>query len=72
MVKSIFRVVKAILFWEYDRGTWQYDVLAVVILILLFLSSPGFSRSWIHQPRSPDVVLEATSKGANTENSLPK
>lgn len=29
---------KKILFWSYDRGTWQYDILCVLILAFIFLS----------------------------------
>ncbi len=33
----IFTTLKKILFWCYDRGTWQYDLLCVLILAFIFL-----------------------------------
>jgi hypothetical protein len=41
-------------FWSYERGSWQYDV--AVILILVFVFSP---KSWFHD--QPQVGLPANS-----------
>jgi hypothetical protein len=32
----IVNVLKKFLFWSYDRGSWQYDVLCAVILAFIF------------------------------------
>lgn len=32
----ILATLKKILFWSYDRGTWQYDVMCVLILAFIF------------------------------------
>jgi hypothetical protein len=37
-MKLIFTALKKILFWSYERGTWQYDVLCVLILAFIFLA----------------------------------
>ena len=58
MAKSLWRLVKSVIFWEYDRGTWQYDVLAALILLLIFFAARGASRSWIHQPRLPVTATD--------------
>ncbi|MFH1741465.1 MAG: hypothetical protein ABIH23_20865 [bacterium] len=50
MPRFLLRLVKAIMFWKYDRNTWQYDVLAAIIILLIFFSPRGASRSLIHQP----------------------
>jgi hypothetical protein len=31
-------ILKKILFWSYGRTTWQYDLLAVLILAFIFLT----------------------------------
>jgi hypothetical protein len=41
-------------FWSYERGSWQYDV--AVILILVFVFTP---KSWFHD--QPQVGLPANS-----------
>lgn len=35
-------VVSRAVFWAYERGTWQYDVILVVILAFIFLTP----RTW--------------------------
>jgi hypothetical protein len=34
----IFTTLKKILFWCYERGTWQYDLMCVLILAFIFLA----------------------------------
>lgn len=36
------RVVTRSVFWSYERGSWQYDVIVIVILAIIFLTP----RSW--------------------------
>ena len=45
-------------FWIYERGTWQYDIMVILILAFIFLTP----RQWFHDrpltPGSkPDIVL---------------
>lgn len=38
--------LKNVLLWSYERGTWQYDVLCLLILAFIFLTpSSWFNRS---------------------------
>jgi len=37
-VKIILSTLKKILFWSYERGSWQYDIMCVLILAFIFLS----------------------------------
>lgn len=39
---KIFDVIKNIVLWSYERGSWQYDVLCVVILTFIFLTPKEF------------------------------
>jgi len=41
-------------FWSYERGSWQYDI--AVILILVFVFTP---KSWFHD--QPQVGLPVNS-----------
>lgn len=48
-MRSLWRGVVRILFWSYERGTWPYDVM-VVLIVLFVLVTP---RKWFHdQPQS--------------------
>jgi hypothetical protein len=33
-------------FWTYERATWQYDLLVLVILAFIWLTPPG----WLKDP----------------------
>ena len=49
-------ILKRTFFWSYERGTWQYDIAVVIILIFVFLP-----RGWFHD--EPVVGLSATAPG---------
>ncbi len=36
-MKSIFVGIKNVLLWSYERGTWQYDFLCLLIISTVFL-----------------------------------
>jgi hypothetical protein len=63
----VFATFKKILFWCYDRGTWQYDLLCVAILAFIFLAP-----NWIFNTTgrsTPDhaVATRQVIKGASQE-----
>lgn len=37
-------VVKRSIFWSYERGSWQYDIICLLILAFIFL----IPTSWFH------------------------
>ena len=48
-MNKIWHVIRRTLFWSYDRGTWQYDVLVVAIVVFVLLAP----RSWFNdQPQT--------------------
>jgi hypothetical protein len=43
------QILSKTFFWSYERGTWQYD-LAVILIVVFVLATP---RRWFHdQPES--------------------
>lgn len=41
-------VIKRSIFWSYERGSWQYDIIVLLILAFIFLTPSG----WFHdRPR---------------------
>lgn len=54
-MRSIWRGIVNTIFWAYDRGSWPYDVLVVVIVIFV-LATP---RSWFHD--RPQEAVGASS-----------
>jgi len=65
-MKAFLSVLKKILLWSYQRGSWQYDVLCILILAFIFLApsewfnpAPEPPRSAIQQSGSPLVATPA-------------
>jgi hypothetical protein len=56
-------VLKKLFFWNYERNTWQWDVLCVAILIFIFLTPKSwFDRSerrgaFRHQSLASSVLV---------------
>jgi hypothetical protein len=65
---SVGQILNRIFFWSYERGTWQYDV-AVILIVLFVLATPA---RWFHDqpqvgvPLSPGRV-ELITKSGETE-----
>jgi hypothetical protein len=41
---SLKQILSRTLFWSYERGTWQYDIAVVLILIFVLLTPRGWFR----------------------------
>lgn len=50
-------VLKKLFFWNYERNTWQWDVLCVAILIFIFLTP----KSWFENSERRGVFRHQTS-----------
>jgi len=49
-MRTLWRAIVRVVFWSYERGTWQYDI-AVGAIVLFVLFSPRF----IHFNDQPPV-----------------
>src|SRR5689334_5999131 len=75
-MKLLFTTLKKTLFWSYERGSWQYDVMCVLILAFVFFapnrlfhSSDAVKRPRIvtsdelgGAPPSPETIRQYLSK----------
>ena len=53
MLRKLGAAIYRGFFWTYERGTWQYDIMVILILAFVFLTP----RPWFHdQPASPPAV----------------
>jgi hypothetical protein len=63
---GIWRTIRDYLFWSYERGTIQYDVMVTLILIFVFLS-PRFinfkDKPVQHNPHSTGVTVVPDGQG---------
>lgn len=48
------------IFWEFSRGSWQYDVIVAILLAFIFLTP----REWFRdQPRASSVSMVPAADG---------
>lgn len=60
-MRTIFGFIKATVLWHYERGSWQYDVLVMLILAFIFLIPPRvFDERKPSQINAPIRMDEAT------------
>jgi len=59
-MKIILITLKKILFWSYERGSWQYDVMCVLILAFIFLSP---NRMFQSQNTSTPLTVRGDERG---------
>ena len=53
--------VRKLLFWDFPRASWPYDVVVTLILVFIFVTP----RSWFQdQPRADRVVLLSSTCGS--------
>jgi len=41
-MRALWRGIVNAVFWAYERGTWQYDVLVIGIVVFVFFSPKGW------------------------------
>ena len=70
MLRKLGAAIHRGLFWTYERGTWQYDIMVGLILAFIFFTP----RSWFNdQPAIPQAsgVVEISSKDGEKVYQLP-
>ncbi len=64
-MKSFLSGVKNILLWSHQRGSWQYDVLCLIIIAVIFLAP---SRYFGDRDRLPALKANAAQKIASNDD----
>ena len=65
-VGRVWRTVKGYIFWSYERGSVQYDVMVTLILLFVFFSPRLIEfrdRPVEHNLRSTGVVVDTDRQG---------
>ena len=66
-MKIILATLKKTLFWSYDRGSWQYDVMCVLILAFIFFVP---NSVFTQRAASPALVIRKVELGQIEPNNL--
>ena len=52
MFRKVWQKIRPAIFWSCRRGSWQYDLIVVIILAFIFLTPRNI---FLDQPRPPTV-----------------
>jgi hypothetical protein len=64
-MRAFWRALGRILFWSYERMTWQYDVMVALIVVFVLLTP----RYWFHDQPRPVVSVQLVSQDAGNRMS---
>jgi hypothetical protein len=67
-MKIVLSTLKKILFWSYERGSWQYDVMCVLILAFIFFSSNKMFQSRVSA--APPLIIRSAEIGPVDQDNL--
>lgn len=59
-MRGFWRAIGRVLFWSYERMTWQYDVMVALIVAFVLLTP----RHWFHDQPRPAVSVQMISRDA--------
>ncbi|HEY6400671.1 MAG TPA: hypothetical protein VI479_04640 [Blastocatellia bacterium] len=56
-MKSLLVGIKNVLLWSYGRGTWQYDALCLLIVVMVFLVPSSYfgDRDRAKEKSAPEI-----------------
>ncbi len=57
-MRAFWRAVGRVIFWSYERMTWQYDVMVALIVAFVLLTP----RHWFHDQPRPAVSVQLVSR----------
>jgi hypothetical protein len=56
-------LAKRLIFWDFARASWQYDVVVGLILVFIFATP----RDWFRdQPKPSSIILMSSQPGSNS------
>jgi hypothetical protein len=67
-------ILKRLFFWNYERNTWQWDVLCALILVFIFLTPKSWFENserhnrFLHQSPTAQTVLIGPELVDNAED----
>ncbi len=67
-MQTMWTILKRTVFWSYERGTWQYDLAVVAILVFVLLTP----RRWFHDQPKPGPALASEAAMLITDDGVTK
>ncbi len=63
MAGGLWRALRRFVLWDYERATWQYDLMVALILAFVFLTPRGWFRDQPRVPRPSRIVMLPSAHG---------
>jgi len=64
-------IIKNIIFWNYPRGSWQYDLFCFLLIISTIFFQPSFLKVPEHnQKDKKNTIKHSLTVNSEKENSL--
>jgi hypothetical protein len=80
-MKKLLSTIRKVFIWTYERGTWQYDLLVILIIATVFLvpsqffgdrdrplRTPGVERRWSIEPNRINSFATRSGKAERLKN----
>jgi hypothetical protein len=80
-MKKLLSTIRKVFIWTYERGTWQYDLLVILIIAMVFLvpsqffgdrdrplRTPGVERRWSIEPNRINSFATRSDKAERLKN----
>jgi hypothetical protein len=64
----MLKMLRNIILWSYERGSWQYDVLCLLILAFIFLTPSSLFKKPDQKPAAPAHQEEPYGQKSFTNN----
>ncbi|HZS44193.1 MAG TPA: hypothetical protein VFC63_03765 [Blastocatellia bacterium] len=65
----IWSVLKGVILWSYERGSWQYDIMVVVILLFVFATPNAWFKPAL---KTCDPAADYVDSNALVQSEQPK
>jgi hypothetical protein len=60
-MNAIKKVLGAIFYWTYDRGSWQWDLSCLVFIIIIFATPQDYFDRFTNNPLTSDQIRSAVA-----------
>jgi hypothetical protein len=57
-------MLKRLIFWDFPRASWQYDVIVAVVLAFIFLTPRDWFRDQPRIPRASAITMLPSENGS--------
>ncbi len=64
--------LRKVILWDYERGTWQYDLLCALIIAFVFLTPKGWFERELKVPAKSRKILVRQEEFLQTKEQVEK